>query len=199
MTLFETIARVQPKLHGWCSPEKAATLAAAVLAYRPEVIVEIGVFGGSSLIPLALAAKEIGRCKVIAIDPWLAVASVEGQVNDADRKFWSDQAMHENVYNDFLRVISELGLTNTVDVRRAKSDDVEVPANIGLLHTDGNHGEQAVKDIERYFPKCLVGSLAFVDDEHWAGGGVSRAITKAKSMGFKELYKLGTGCVLQRL
>jgi hypothetical protein len=199
MTLFETIARVQPKLHGWCSPEKAATLAAAVLAYRPEVVVEIGVFGGSSLIPLALAAKEIGRCKVIAIDPWLAVASVIGQINVEDQRYWSDQQRHETVYNDFLRVVSELGLSNIVDIRRAKSDDVEPPPNIGVFHLDGNHSDQAVKDVERFFPKCLVGSLAFVDDEGWAGGGVSRAIAKAKSMGFKELYKLGTGCVMQRL
>lgn len=199
MNLFQTISLVQPKLHGWCSPQKAAALASAVLAFRPELIVEIGVFGGSSLIPLALAAKEIGRCKVMAIDPWLAVASVEGQVNQADRDYWSNQQNHEMVYKDFLQKVSDLGLTEIVDIRRARSDDVEPPTNIGLLHLDGNHSDQAVKDVERFFPKCLVGSLAFVDDESWSGGGVARAIAKAKAMGFREMYKLGTGCVMQRL
>lgn len=199
MNLFQTISLVQPKLHGWCSPEKAVALASAVLAFRPELIVEIGVFGGSSLIPLALAAREIGRCKVIAIDPWLATASAEGQINPKDKEYWSIQSTHDMVYEDFRRNLSELGLSEIVDVRRAKSDDVEPPANIGIFHLDGNHGEQAVRDMERFAPKCLVGSLLFADDENWTGGGPARAITMAKAMGFKELYKLGTGCVLQRL
>lgn len=202
MNIFTQIEQLIPKLHryGWCSREKAFALASTVLAHRPELIVEIGVYGGSSLVPLALAAKEIGRCKVMAIDPWSAACSAVDQVNPEDKKFWSDQKHHDEAFAFFNSNLAELGLVDIVEIRRARSDDIEPPSNIGLAHVDGNHGPQAIKDVERFAPKCLVGSLMFCDDPHWSGGAVLKAIEKAKTMGFKELYSIGNGCcVMQRL
>jgi len=198
MKLFEDIALIQPKLMGWCSPVKAATLAGAVLALRPEVILEIGVFGGSSFIPMAMAAREVGRGIVYGIDPWDAKASADGQINPADQAYWSKQETHDVVYNDFMGRIQELNLGPFINIQRVKSDDADVPNGVGFWHLDGNHSDQAIKDVDKFAPKCLRGALCFADDCQWTGGGVLRAVAKLKSMGWQELYTLDTGAMLQK-
>lgn len=198
MKLFEEIALVQPKLMGWCSPVKAATLAAAVLALRPKIIVEIGVFGGSSFIPMAMAIKEIGQGLVYGIDPWDANASADGQINPADQAYWSKQETHDVVYNDFMSRVQTLNLGPFINIQRATSDKAGVPNNIQMLHIDGNHSDQAVKDVNRFAPKCISGALCFCDDLGWTGGGPLRAVAKLKSMGWRELYTLDTGAMFQK-
>lgn len=196
--LFQKISDTLPKLDGWCSPEKGQTLAALVLGTHPEVCVEIGVWGGRSALPIALALKEIGRGTLICIDPWSNAASAEGQVNVQDAEWWGKVADHETVYNRFLNTIAEHGIGQCVRVVRQRSDQVPVPANIDLLHIDGNHSDQAVKDVERFAPNVRAGGFVCCDDLDWSGGGVRRAVAKLQSMGFREIYRLGTGAMFQR-
>jgi hypothetical protein len=184
--------------HGWCSVPKAHTLAAAVLALRPDVSVEIGIWGGRSFIPIAMAHKEIGRGVAIGIDPWSPQASVEGQVQEADRLHWST-ADHEVVYQDFMSHINRLGLGGCVRILRSKSDDVQVPEGIGLLSIDGNHAEAAIRDVHRFAPKVRVGGVVYMDDLDWSTGCVRKAFNDILKMGFHELYKMETGAFLQRV
>src|ERR1700730_11515979 len=55
---------------GWCSEEKALNFVDLILTAKPKVCVEIGVFGGASLIPTAFALKHLKEGIVIGIDPW---------------------------------------------------------------------------------------------------------------------------------
>lgn len=200
MNLFERISHELNTnvRHGWCSVAKAHTLAAAVLALRPDVSLEIGIWGGRSFIPMAMAHKEIGKGIVIGVDPWSPTASVEGQVHEADRKHWSS-ADHEGVYRDFMGHIERLGLGGCVRILRSKSDDVPPQEGIGLYHSDGNHGPQAIKDVERFAPKVRSGGLAFLDDLGWSGNYVLESSKKLLSFGFSELYKMDTGAMYQRV
>jgi len=195
--LFNQIYELTPKLHGWATIEKAFTLASAVLAFRPEVIVEIGVWGGRSLFPIGLAAKEIGRGKVIGVDPWAAVASIQGQSN-SNLKWWGDQP-HEQVYFDFMEKRGQLGLNDVITVERMTSDYYDPPERIGILHLDGNHGPQAIKDAEKFGPLVIVGGMCFLDDLHWEGGNVLKALDYLRTIGFIELFRLDTGAMLQRV
>lgn len=200
MNLFDRITQELngPVKHGWCSIAKAHTLAAAVLALRPDLSLEVGVWGGRSFIPIALAHKEIGKGVVIGIDPWSPQASVEGQVHEADRKHWG-AADHESVYVDFMSHIARLELGNCVRILRSKSDDVPPPDGIGLLHSDGNHGPQAIKDVERFAPKVKAGGLAFLDDLGWSGDYVLESSKRLLKLGFAELFKMDTGGMYQRV
>lgn len=198
-SIFQQIETIKsPPYHGWCSIAKGQTLAALVLALRPKVCVEIGVWGGMSLFPMALAIKELGTGIVWGIDPWAASASVVGQVHAADQDFWGKQAPHDLVYADFMKRLDEFGIQNCVRVIRSKSDDVEPPSEIGLLHIDGNHSDQAVKDVTRFAPNCPTGAICVMDDIGWSGGGVERAVAKLQSMGWRRLYSLEAGAVYQR-
>jgi Methyltransferase domain len=204
--LFRQIEDEVPRLQGWCSVGKAITLANLVLAYRPLIIYEIGIYGGASLIPMALACKHIKNGTVIGIDPYDAAESVKGETKvNADH--WS-KVDHKAIRDGFRKKIVELGLQSYVTFHEATSDAVE-PKMHEILHVDGRHTDQAVRDVLRYGARVRIGGFMVMDDPSWPGGGVLRAIDTAKEMGFKEISRfLGeekeTGrkndfCIMQKI
>lgn len=190
MNIFDKIETVHGSMEGWCSWRKAQTLAAIVISTQPEISVEIGVWYGKSLLPVALAHQHIGKGGVIAIDPWMAEASIEGQVNPADKEWWNRQQIHQVAFDAFKTKVYELGLQSVVRIERKASNDFEPPAGIGLLSVDGNHGEQAIRDVERYAPKVKKGGFLVADDIEWTGGAVGKAISLLPGMGFVEMYRV---------
>jgi hypothetical protein len=56
--------------NGWCSEQKLLHFVDLVLKTEPEVCVEIGVYKGASMVPVALALKALGKGVVFGIDPW---------------------------------------------------------------------------------------------------------------------------------
>jgi predicted O-methyltransferase YrrM len=197
MSLWQTISEVQPPLPGWCVPAKAEALAAIVVALRPEVSLEIGIYGGSSFIPIALAHKEIGFGMAYGVDPWDAQASIKGEVKE-NVDWWSKQD-YEKLYGDFMAKLKQLGLENCTRIFRQTSDSLRVPNTIDLLHTDGNHSDQAVRDVLRFGTSVRIGGICVMDDLDWVTGQVKVAERKLISLGFKKLYPIGTGAVYQRV
>lgn len=195
--LMDRIACVTPEGGEWCSVEKAQVLGAIVVALRPSITVEIGVWMGGSLIPIALAMKHINFGVALAIDPWSRQASVAGESSE-NAKWWGS-IDHEYAYQKFLQRVKGHELNKYVEVMRARSDDVNPPSCIDLLHVDGNHTDQAIRDVERYCPRVRTGGIAVIDDIGWGGGNVQQAVGKLVDMGYRELYRLGTGAVFQRI
>lgn len=190
----------------WCDLEKAQTLAAIVIAQRPLICCEIGVWMGGSLLPVLLALDALRALeasgpdrptrRAIAIDPWSPGASVIGQA-DVDASWWG-KADHEAAFRAFGRRLDKHGVRDLCHVARCASDDVAVPPRIDLLHIDGNHAEQAIRDVERFCPSVPIGGTLVMDDLAWTGGHVRRARDLAAQMGFQEQYPLCGGLVLRR-
>jgi len=178
----------------WCTEEKAHTLAGLVAVLRPELVVEIGVWRGASLLPMLIAMRHVNHGSAIAIDPWSQAASAAGEA--PENAAWWGKVDHETAYRDFLARCERAGVVGRVAVWRKPSDECTPPARIDLLHVDGNHSDQAVRDVERFAPFVRTGGILVMDDVHWVGGHVSRALEIAVAMGFRELYALGTGCVM---
>jgi hypothetical protein len=195
--VFRRIEYISPKLSEWCPITKGHTLAALVIALRPAISVEIGVWQGSSLLPIALAHKAIGFGRVIAVDAWDKFASIEGQQNKEDVDWWI-AVDYEKAYQTFITAIAEEGVSQFVEVVRARSDEYTPPDNINLLHLDGNHSDQAVRDVQRFAPKMANGGIACLDDYDWAGGGVRKACAAMESLGWIEYARLGTGGLWRR-
>lgn len=196
-TVIGTIARVQPSLPGWCTPEKATVLASMILSRRPAVSLEIGVYGGSSFIPIALAHKAVGCGVAIGVEPWMVPVAVEAQTENESREWWANQDM-EKLYRDFMDKIKSLELEPFVKIFRMKSDDAPLPNSIGLLHIDGAHSDQAIRDVVRFATNVEASGFVVTDDSNWHGGGVARAEQRLEQLRFKRLYALGTGAVFQR-
>lgn len=195
--LFAQIESAVNSCTGWCPIDKACTLASMVIALRPDVTVEIGVWGGRSLLPMALAHKHLGQGMVIGIDPWMASVSAELETGK-DKDWWGSQN-HEAVFQDFMRRVNELSVNNVVRIHRMKSDDFDPPNKIGLLHVDGCHMEQAVRDVMRYSPHVVRGGFCVMDDEGWHHGWVGKAVQKLLQFGFVKRYPLGTGGCYQKI
>ena len=201
--ILTEIAVSMPTNVGWCSLEKATALAAIIVALRPKVVVELGVWMGGSAIPMAIALRAVGTGQLIAIDAWSTEASVSGQEAESHLKWWGEtmgEAGHKCAFETFLQRLKKHGIpAERCTVRRQRTDHAIVPASIDVLHHDANHGPQVVRDIERWTPSIRIGGLLILDDLDWVGGHVVRARDRARELGFVELYPLGTGCVMQRV
>ncbi len=196
--LFTRINSVVAGLPGWCSPEKAEALASMVLALKPTLAVEIGVFGGRSLQAIALAMQHVGRGRIIGIDPWSTHASLEGMADEANRAWWS-HLDHEQIYQTCINGLSASTADRVTEIIRMKSDDVEPMEFIDLLHVDGSHEETAYRDTVRFGAKVRVGGLFVADDLDWSSGAPRRGAQWLLDNGFMQLYPLGTGAVFQRI
>lgn len=180
-TLIEQLRLILPGVHGWCTLEKARHLIDKILAAKPDLCVEIGVFGGSSLLPQGMALKALGKGKVIGIDPWTKDAALEEMKGDENKAWWSKIDM-EDIYKHAQKNVKTY-CPGFAELWRAKAEDVVTrftDASIDVLHIDGNHSELlSCKDAELYLPKVKPGGFIFFDDIFWADGGTEVTTRKA--------------------
>lgn len=199
MNVAEIMTEVRSSISeadGWCTVEKAEALAAIVLSLRPERVVEIGIWRGASAIPMLIALRELPAGRLLAVDPWSNLASIENEI--PENAAWWGVVSHDAALERFLERMKLHRCGDRCDIVRAKSDDATPPDGIGVLHIDGSHTEQAVRDVARWAPRVIVGGFLVLDDLDWSGGAVRRAELGAQDLGFVRLYPLGTGAVYQR-
>lgn len=162
---------------GWTKVDRALELAQFVIDTKPTSVLELGVFSGGSMIPQALALKELGGGRIYGIDPWSRQAAIEqvftdGRIPSADeevaRKWW------EAVDLEKMHLLCMLGIWNHAlekhaIVIRARSEDCsELFNEIGILNIDGSHSEEAsCRDVNLYVHKVKSGGIIHFDDAHW--------------------------------
>ncbi len=155
------------QLHGWCSFEKAGFLIDLITKVRPQVIVEIGVWGGKSLIPMAHALRANGQGAIFGIDPWAKSESVQWVMDEANRNFW-DHADHEWVYQHLNQKMTEFGLEPQIRLLRTTSEAASPIYGIDLLHIDGNHSDHtSYLDVTKWVPLVKTGGWIIFDDMKW--------------------------------
>ncbi len=159
-------------LEGWCSEGKASKLMDFVWAMDPQVVVEIGVFGGKSLIPMAYALKANGLGVIYGIDPWSCQASAEGM--DGANKDWWGSLDHQAILTGLQSKIKQFQLNRYVKLIQATSADAPLIHDIDILHIDGNHSEEASYfDALKWVPLVRPGGIVIFDDITW--GTTSKA------------------------
>lgn len=158
-------------LHGWCSLQKAEFLMDIILQRKPKKIVEIGVWGGKSLVPIAYALKANGEGMVYGIDPWDSDASVEYMANESSKSFWR-YADHGAIYRDLVQKIEWFDLVCQVELIPTTSGDAPEIYDIDVLHIDGNHSEEtSFFDVEKWVHLVRRGGLIIFDDMTWHENG----------------------------
>jgi len=184
------------KPQGWCSPEKAAALADAIRAAHVQLAVEIGVFGGASLIPQALALRDTDGL-IYGIDPWTRQSATEGELDPTDRAWWEREDLGK-IYVGCMEAIGEEGLWPWVRILACPSE-VAVEAfrdeTVDLLSVDGNNSEiVSFRDVRLYLPKVKRGSLIFFDDLDWkttalAVSYLDRRCERVRDVGNCRIYR----------
>lgn len=169
-----------PTMDGWCCRAKAEALTEVVLKTSPQLCVEIGVYGGRSLIALALAMQHSAICgdqkpgHIIGIDPWTPEASESGHAeNDPNRKWWG-ALDHSLILQRCEQHIRNQGVVDLVTLVRLTSDaafkifGLAKEPCIDLLHIDGNHSEKhSYSDVNNYVPLVKPGGVVVFDDTNW--------------------------------
>ena len=154
------------QLDGWCSDFKASTLMDLVWFMQPKVVVEIGVFGGKSLVPMGFALKQLGGGMAYGIDPWSAAASAEGM--DGANKDWWGSLDHGAILRKLQSKITEFQLDDYITLVQATSADAPEIDDIDILHIDGNHSNDASYfDAVKWVPLVRSGGFIIFDDITW--------------------------------
>lgn len=166
------LKEIVESLDGWCSYDKASTLHNLVLEEKPNLIVELGVYGGRSLVPMALAQIENKKGTIIGIDPWLAEASLEGAHSTQSIGGWGGvkNTDYSYIYERCVNKIIEYNLNNCELIRMKSQEAISlfVDNSIDVLHQDGNHSEDlATIEVELYMQKLKSGGYWISDDIHF--------------------------------
>jgi predicted O-methyltransferase YrrM len=177
-------------IHGWCTPEKALTLINLVYQSKPNLSVELGVFGGKSLLPIAIASKQINlNSKVIGIDAWEAEASLEG-TNDKVNDDWWSKINYDEMYEYTKNLMIQNNVDSIVELWKTRSiavyDKFE-ENSIDILHQDSNHSEEiSCKEVELYSNRVKIGGFWIFDDTDWKT--TQKAQNLLMSKGYEEYY-----------
>ena len=177
--LEAAILAVLPQLEGWCSPRKALWLAGLVRRNGIQRIGEIGVYGGRSLIPMALAARARPGASAYAIEPWSNSVAAEHAPTENHVQWWRDVDL-AMIKQKFITAILSCGLTEIVKIVELPSNDARIAfsaatARFDLLHIDGSHAEtQALADVVSWLPLVAPGGIIILDDIGWKSVGKAR-------------------------
>jgi len=163
----------QQHIHGWCSKEKAEKMMDLVQRTSPKICVEIGVFGGSSVYPMAKALKYLNKGKIYAIDPWKNNECTDGYSKDDPNAIWWNNQDLERMYKYFINtIIRDNKLSDFCHTMRMTSKEASFffkDDSIDILHIDGNHSEEkALFDAKTWLPKVKKGGYIWFDDCNWA-------------------------------
>lgn len=171
---FETIFN---KIPGWCSLLKAQRLHNLVLRTNElfpndEIIsVEAGVFYGKSLIPMALAHKELGKGYAFGVDCFNNETPLEGTNSEANNKYWRELDM-DSVYFGFLNTVIENKLRSYCRFVQSRTDFAArffEKDSITLFHQDSNHNPTVIiSELDLWIPKLKMNGFWVVDDVSWS-------------------------------
>lgn len=158
-------------IEGWCSKDKRVRMIGLIKDINATAYIEVGVYGGSSLIPVAREFKnnENGIC--YGIDPWSKEESGHGfAVNDPNHKWWTDLD-HSWVKGLYDRDLDRFGVRDHVKTYVCTSE-VAAPmfpdCVADVVHIDGNHSvENSTQDVQLWVPKLREGGYLVMDDTNW--------------------------------
>lgn len=169
---------------GWLTYERAIEMAELVLTIEPQIVVEIGVFGARSLIPQALALKQIGRGKIYGIDSWKTADNCEGDEPGPNKDWWEHNVNLHEIHIGAMEAIWNFGLDETAIILRSASQycaDLFQPETIDILNIDGNHTELAsTRDVSLYLPRVKHNGYVWMDDCDWPSTQKAQAMLDAE-------------------
>lgn len=199
------IERVYPEydskygVWGWVTLSKAGCLIDYVDEICKEVenpvCLEIGVFAGKSVLPMALELKRHGKGTIYAMDPWTNEEATKGY-EDVHYEYWS-QIDLASKFQLFKQLVQEFNLTDRVVTIKEPSDTAPLITNINLLHIDGQHTEQALRDVKKYASQVVLNGYCAVDDVYW--GKVAEVPDLLEKMGFVHVHTVDSTVVFKKL
>jgi predicted O-methyltransferase YrrM len=178
------------KLEGWTTPERACLFAEQIVKHRPMKCVEVGVFGGRSLIAQAMALEHNQKGVIYGVDPWRTINTLEGE-NSENQEWWKKVNLHD-IHKGCMEAIWRLGLEDRAVVLRctgAQAQNLFPNWSLDSVFIDGNHSEVAsVRDVRQWSEKLHGGGLLWMDDCDWPSTAAALKIVEDR---FEKLSEFG--------
>ena len=186
---------------GWSSLDKAGCIIDAIdeICQKREdpVCVEVGVYGGKSLIPAALELKRHSKGIIHGIDPWSNEEATK-QYDGAHLEWWSNVNL-TRIYNIFIETISNTDTKDYINIIKKASDDAPDFDYIDYLYIDGQHTEQAFRDSDKYATKIRTGGYCFIDDINWGVLQENNLPKYIESLGFEFVKTVDFAAIYRKI
>ena len=164
------LGKIVESLPGWCASEKAQRLFDLIVESNSQITVELGVFGGRSFIPMALAHKQKGTGFALGIDAWRKEVSLEGTNSPENNEYWS-KINYTEVYRKCIHAIRVNEVDDFCSLIRMRSQDAGflIADNvIDILHQDSAHNiETITAELNLWVHKVKIGGYWVADDLLW--------------------------------
>jgi len=180
-------------IEGWCTEEKALKMM-EYINEDTKLCVELGVFGGRSLLPIAMKCKG----KVIGIDAWNKDSSLSG-TNDIENNNWWANIDYEYMYKYTIDLMKKYNCNNVELYRTNSSNAVQYFENesIDFLHQDSNHSELiSCNEVDLYYNKVKKNGIWVFDDTNWET--TKKAQKLLINYGYTEIYDQGNWKIYRR-
>lgn len=155
------------EVQGWLDPKVATAMRALIRRTLPNIVVEIGVYAGKSLINSALALRDNGGGIIYGIDPWRTKTAVHDMAPEENVSFWANTDL-DDVHMACMHAIWEHGVENHIVIMRSTSyiaSKIFEPQSIEIIYIDGGHSEMAsILDVNVYLPKVRHRGHIWIDD-----------------------------------
>ncbi len=167
------VAAVPVDFGGGSSASKALVAADLIASAGIEHVVEVGVWRGRWLLPVAAALAGLGRGTITGIDPYDAGEALQTDARPLldDLRVWAEETDWDTVHAEVLARIDELGVAGHCTlVREPSATGVArfADGSLGMVHIDGNHDHGVVaRDLADWTPKVQPGGYLVVDDMSW--------------------------------
>lgn len=186
---LDSLLKILDRVDGWCTANKAAKL--YELASSPDcgLAVEIGIFGGKSLLPVAAAFARKGAGVIYGVEPWENAVAVETATNDVNDDWWRKIDLVA-IKRNFFGHVQRLQLEKHVRVLEIPSD-AAIPVfqsaryadKIDLVHVDGAHSvEQSVFDCAYWLKLLRSGGHLVLDDINWPSVALAHEFLKSTAI-----------------
>lgn len=200
LRVLDNIDGTGRRVEGWCSYEKALAMAELAISVKPRVSVELGVFGGRSLIAQAIGIQRANSGLIYGIDPWTKEATLEGDLSEGDKEWWGKLDI-SNIYAGCLEALIRSKVAPVTRLLCCKSDVAAEnfgPESIDILHIDSNHSEKiSTREVQTWLPKVSPAGFVWFDDVNWPTTQKALAMVKSKCDFVREIVdKDGGTCHL---
>ena len=155
-------------LYGWFAQNTKKWYSDRVSPIKNGIVVEIGVYGGASLLSIVDICKE-NKNHLYGIDPWELIKFhndkksspllLKKKQNELKSRRCNLEKIIEELKYDHVSLIKDF----SVNAARTFEDE-----SVDLVFIDGSHGYESVKaDLENWFPKIKKNGILGGDDWGW--------------------------------
>lgn len=153
---------------GWFTPEQKKWYHNLVTSIKNGIIVEIGVYGGASLLSIASTCK-VNRNQIYAIDLWDQLKVCGGKELAPEDPILLTQKTNKSKLERLITK-EQLNFIHLMQTSSTIASKKFTPGSVDLVFIDGEHTFEAVKqDIDNWWKKVKAGGVLAGHDYLYGG------------------------------